>query len=385
MAEQQTLFAFDCGATNWRIYRCIYNYVNAKAVLNGEPQISPLTSFSERSLPAVILLNDDGSALESFGENAKAQIQDEIKRDHIRSWFKPGIGAHLTPNPQPHQTRCGHSDALDYTRLLLQNLLEQIKAEKLRGNAFDKNHIFSFAYPVHWRSEHEGSVYKDFRRAVLSCFPLTLHEQVRFVTEPEGAILALQRQGILSQKEKNFNVLIIDVGGSTSDIVCGRISPGSGRLEYLGRCGLALGGLSYDTLLADHIARDVELPAEMLNEHPWLKDLLMDFSRRLKESLSRQQMQPGGTGQPPQRMISLVNQNNQVFRKLIKLDKELFNSPVQSTGSAFPRTGQQSSAGIRTAPARSGSGHPGRRRFAAFQHGLHTAGNLRRGEGDPIR
>ena len=58
--EQRTLFAFDCGATNWRLYRSQYEVNGNTARLVGEPSPSPLTSFVDRRLPAVVQLSLDG-------------------------------------------------------------------------------------------------------------------------------------------------------------------------------------------------------------------------------------------------------------------------------------------------------------------------------------
>ena len=35
-SEQQTLFAFDCGATNWRLYRSQYDRVGNRVMLVGD-------------------------------------------------------------------------------------------------------------------------------------------------------------------------------------------------------------------------------------------------------------------------------------------------------------------------------------------------------------
>ena len=113
-SEQRTLFAFDCGATNWRLYRTQYDLVGNRVRLIGEPSPSPLTSFVDRRLPAVLQLSSDGNRLESYGENAQSQIDDETSRLHIRDYFKPCIGAHLEGNPQPHQLNYTHKQALEF-------------------------------------------------------------------------------------------------------------------------------------------------------------------------------------------------------------------------------------------------------------------------------
>ena len=135
--EQRTLFAFDCGATNWRLYRSQYEVRGNKARLNGEPSPSPLTSFIDRRLPAVLMLSPDGTQLESYGEMAHSQIDDEANRLRIRDYFKPCIGAHLETEPQPHQLRFTHQQALEFTRLMLNAVLAQLLKEKWRTGSFD--------------------------------------------------------------------------------------------------------------------------------------------------------------------------------------------------------------------------------------------------------
>ncbi len=102
--EQRTLFAFDCGATNWRLYRSQYQVLGTKVRLLGEPSPSPLTSFVDRRLPAVLQLSTDGHSLACYGESAQAQIDNETSRLCIRDFFKPCIGAHLEEIQSP--TRC---------------------------------------------------------------------------------------------------------------------------------------------------------------------------------------------------------------------------------------------------------------------------------------
>jgi molecular chaperone DnaK (HSP70) len=317
---QQTLFALDCGATNWRLYRSTYHFEQGKAILSGEPQISSLTSFSNRKLPAVIALSAEGNHLESFGENARLKLEDEISRKRVRDFFKPCIGSHLIEAPQAHQTRYTHQEALSFTKLILSAVLEQIKAEKWRAGDFDSRVWFAFAYPVHWRSEGNAEVFKDFRQTVLSCLPENIHQQVRFVAEPEGAILALHRHGFLENLDQKAVTLIADVGGSTTDIVAGYAHAHRGELTLIGRHGAPFGGGSYDTAIAGSIAKQLDLPQSVL-EQPDILSSLRSFSQRLKESLSRQQLSGANGGTPPQRMISIIDQEQQVYRKLITLDE----------------------------------------------------------------
>jgi len=321
LAEPVTVFGIDCGATNWRLYRATYQSGEGGLVLSGESQPSPLTSFGDRKLPAILVLNPAGDGLEMMGGPALQQLEDEAVRGRIREYFKPCIGSYLTSKPLAHQQRYTHAQALEYTRLLLQAVVEQIQREKWRASEFDERIHFCFTYPVHWKYEQDGVILDDFVRVVQSCFPEAIHEQIEFLPEPEGAILSLQRQGLNST---TGTTMIFDVGGSTTDIVAGVVDPETGRLKYSGHYGEPFGGGLYDAELAKFISDELHIPASALVDDPSSMIALRMFAQRLKESLSLQVLQGGAVTHPPQRTITLVLQNRQVFRKLIRLDEATF-------------------------------------------------------------
>ena len=325
--EQITLFALDCGATNWRLYRAGYRRDGSALRILGDPQPSPLTSFTERKLPAALTLSPDGASIESIGEVAQMQLEDETARARVREYFKPCIGAHLQANPLPHQQRYTHTQALDYTRLMLVAVLEQIRREKWRASAFDARLRFALAYPVHWRDEHEGVLYTEFQALAHSCFPEELHPYLRFVAEPEGAILSLKHQGLLrplGESDAASVTLIVDVGGSSSDIIAGRLDPHSGELLILGRYGRPFGGGLYDAALASYLADEMGIPGAALADDPAALTTLRVFGRRLKEALSRALLQNAGGEASAQRTLTLVLRGGEIYRQLIKLDQATF-------------------------------------------------------------
>ncbi|MCD4674177.1 MAG: Hsp70 family protein, partial [Anaerolineaceae bacterium] len=324
--EQRTLFAFDCGATNWRLYRTQYEIVGYKARLIGEPSPSPLTSFVDRRLPAVLQLSADGTGLESYGENAQSQIDNESSRLHIRDYFKPCIGAYLEANPQPHQLRYTHKQALEYTRLMLEAVLAQLLREKWRRGSFDERLIFTFAYPVHWQTAHEGVIFDDFSAMVRGCFPEEVWENTRFVSEPEGAILSLQRQGHLQTLSPGKTTLIIDVGGSTTDLVAGEVDPSTGELLFIGRYGEAFGGGHYDVAIARSLSDELLVPASAMADDPSALLSLRNVAKRLKESLSRQLLFDQDTTHIPQRTVTLVMREGEIYRSVVKLGRDRFQS-----------------------------------------------------------
>ncbi|MBN1266385.1 MAG: Hsp70 family protein [Anaerolineales bacterium] len=333
--EQVTLFGMDCGATNWRLYRATYQMNGDQAVLTGDPQPAPLTSFGERKLAAILVLNPAGDGLEMMGEPALQQLENEAVRGRIREYFKPCIGSYLSEEPLAHQQRYTHAEALDYTRMLLEALVEQIRREKWRAGEFDERVHFSFVYPVHWKYDNNGVILDDFVNIVQGCFPEQIHEQIEFLPEPEGAILSLQRQGMLSNT--SGTTMIVDVGGSTTDIVAGIVDQETGRLKYIGHYGEPFGGGLYDSELAKYISDELHISGSALVDDPSAMIALRSFARRLKESLSRQILQAGSVSHPPQRTITLVLQNGQIFRKLIRLDEAAFFETTRHLQLAFEK------------------------------------------------
>jgi len=336
-ADQRTLFAFDCGATNWRLYRSQYNVIGSKARLQGEPSPSPLTSFVDRRLPAVLLLTPDGTQLESFGEMAQSQVDNETNRKCIRDYFKPCIGSHLEASPQAHQVRFTHKQALEFTHMMLEAVLAQLLKEKWRTGSFDERTLFTFAYPVHWQTDHEGVIFEDFSSMVRTCFPEEIKENIRFVSEPEGAILSLQRHGHLHQLPSGRATLIVDVGGSTTDLVAGEVDPASGELLFIGRYGEAFGGGHYDVEIAKSIADELLIPASAIADDPGALLSLRSVAKRLKESLSRQMLFDNETTQVPQRTVTLVMRGGEIYRDVVKLDLERFHALTSDLSARFDR------------------------------------------------
>jgi hypothetical protein len=331
---QKTLFAFDCGATNWRLYRLEYQHTQGNVSLLGEPQPSPLTSFSDRKLPAILCLNPEGITLDSMGEVAQLHLENEKLREQVREYFKPCIGVHLEENPLPHQKRYTHAQAMQYTRLMLEAVLNQTRQEKWRAQAFDDRLWFTFAYPIHWRYEHDGKIFKEYQHLVQSCFGKEF-DQIRFVAEPEGAILCLQHRGLLALGKDQGITLIIDVGGSTTDIVAGEVDSKTGKLDFLGRYGEPFGGGLYDAELAKLIADELKIPASALADDPSAMIALRVAGQRLKESLSRQLLQPSNLGGTHQRSVTLVLQDGTVFRRTIALDEPRFREATQRLDKNF--------------------------------------------------
>ena len=321
-ADRKTLFAFDPGATNWRLFRAVYQREGGRVRLLSEPASSPLTSFTERRLPAALLLNPAGDAVDCYGEAAELLLEQDDIRPRLRAYFKPSIGSHLIPEPQPQQTRYTHEEALDYTRLLLAAVLDGIRREKWRGVPFDDSVVFSFAHPVHWAEEFKGAILDDYKAVVRSCFPEENEVELRFVSEPEAAIHSLQRRSLLGE-DVDLASLILDIGGSTMDLVSSDLT--SGEPTFLSRYGSPLGGDLFDAALAGSIAEELNLPEELLAEDPAIGITLRTIGKRLKEALSRQLLQDDHLRVIPQRAVTLVSRGGTVYRGTVRMDQARFD------------------------------------------------------------
>jgi molecular chaperone DnaK (HSP70) len=333
--EQISVFAVDCGATNWRLFRSIYEINHGKAKIINEPQCSPLTSFTSRQLPAAVFYDKEGEKVIGFGETALNYLEEETTRKRVRFFFKPSIGNHLIDNPQPHQMNYSHEEAILYTSELLKNLIQQIQKEKWRTSQFNKNIRFIFSYPVHWEFDHNGEILRDFRNCVFNAFLEKDRELIGFVTEPEGAVLALLRTGLLKEISDKKITLLVDVGGSTTDIIAGKINNESGGLDFLGRYGEPFGGGLFDFQIANYIADQIMIPSMALSEDPSILISLSLQSKRLKEALSKQLLQPGDSEASAHRTCTIILENSDVYRKVIHLEKSNFDEITENLQSKF--------------------------------------------------
>ncbi len=335
--EKITLYALDCGTVNWRLYRMEYHFDGEKARHVTSPLSSPLANFSDRRLPAVLLLTPDGTDLMAIGETALGYLEDVEARKRIRDFFKPSIGSHLTENPEPHQSRYSHFEALLYTRLLLRSLIDQIRVEKYNSKPFDERVHFSIAYPDRWRTENEGKIFEDFYHVTEECFPQNVSDRVHFVPESEGVILGLRDQELLDSFHPQDINLIIDVGGSTTTLYARKYNPKTGAIVNINRYEEPFGGGLYDALLAQHLSKQLEIPAQSLSADPSAFLVLRLYSQMVKETLAQQAIRGEETLDPLSGLgsFSLVMDDGQVFRGNIDLSLEDFSRLSQPLDNAF--------------------------------------------------
>jgi hypothetical protein len=329
--QTKTLFALDPGATNWRLYRVVYEIEGGRSRMLSEPAASPLTSFSERSLPAALILDPQGDGLACYGEAALDQLENPEFHDRLRAHFKSS----LAPSPDGDSTppRYTQQQALEYTRLLLESVLEGLRREKWRGQAFDQDVILSFAHPVHWAQENDGSALEQFKTLVEGSLGRSDKPMLRFVSEPEAAIHSLQHRSLLPSGGVDQVTLIVDVGGSSTDLVASEME--GGDPVFLSRYGGPVGGDDYDAAVRNYLVEMLRVPPDLLDEDLALAFNLSTIARRMKESLSRGLLQDSQTEITPERTVTVVSAQGAIFRGTMELDEERFLELTRPTSQRF--------------------------------------------------
>jgi len=332
-----TLYALDCGTVNWRLYRMEYHYDGERAQHVTSPLSSPLSNFTDRKLPAVLTLTEDGTAIESMGETALNVLEDSLIRNRVREFFKPSIGSHLLETPSPHQQRYSHFEALLFTRMLLKTLIDQIREEKYNAEPFDDSIHFSIAYPDRWVSENEGKIFDDFYHVILECFPAEISDQIHFIPESEGVILGLRDQDLLDRFHSQEVNLILDVGASNTTVYARKFNSETGILDNINRYEEPFGGGLYDALLAKYLSDELQIPAKELTADTSAFMALRIWGQLLKESLSRKILGGEETvdALSEQKTVTLVTKNGQVFRKNISINPDEFSKLNRPLDQAF--------------------------------------------------
>jgi parallel beta-helix repeat protein len=334
---QRDIYAFDCGTTNWRIYRnsCADGPADTRA---GDPagalQCVALRAFDGRHLPVALLLDESGR-VRGQGKVAYEMVDDDpARRPYLRDAFKPCIGNRGPVDPMDPTRRYSHDQALDCTRALLALVLGWLREEKLGDFAADQ--LFYFAHPVHWGREAAdgtitGDLLADFARVVRGCFPEPIRGNVHFVREPDGALASLAQSGQLLAGDRL--TLVVDAGGGTTDFMAGRW--GSGGLQDVRSYGEPLGGGVFDNDLAQYVA-EVLAVREPDREGVWAE--LRSYGRRLKEGLSKQMLVdeaepvamkitlelPGAAGSPPEYLSHRLRFSRSDFEQRTRHTAEQF-------------------------------------------------------------
>lgn len=277
------------------------------------PQPVSLTIFdqSRHCLPAALRL--DGDQILSCGANAYEMENDGILHDN----FKLCIGNYEAVDSTNISRRYSHTEALTYTQKLLFTCLERLWEEKT--NSMETSNLFCFTHPVHWL---ESKILDDFKCMVTSCFPAEKHVDIHFISEPEAAILSLRQTGQLN--EVDGNILVIDIGGATTDFVTGLWT--KERFQDVRNFGCDRGGSQIDHCLASHLAQQLKLPA---SRSARLNQQLRAYGRKFKEAISQQARV--NYHQPIMLNVFLADEGDFHVRQVVTLTCEEFEQVVQES------------------------------------------------------
>lgn len=328
------VFSLDCGTTNWRIAVCNYREApGTEAVyeLRGEPQPLSLSIFDSQnhSMAATLVLNKN-EEIACYGQNAYDYESESKENLALCDHFKLSIGNFETKNFNDPRRRYTHQEALCFTRLLLTEVAEQLIKERIDVLS---DSLLIFCHPIHWGRETfngqiRGSILEDFSKIIYKSFPAAEKSQIHFITEPEAALLSLMQSGQLDLS-KNENILIIDIGGGTTDFISGRwTSQGLENPQHYG--GIHGGGL-FDHDLAEFIAELFEIQ-NSLRESKWSE--ILKEARVLKEMLSQEVNRNKSNSVKISKNIFLdlgENGNSVLKKKKIMLTPEVFEMRTQET------------------------------------------------------
>ncbi len=281
-----TIYSFDCGTSNWRIAHLTVDCDaygvpqrgsklrgSSRLLLNQNPipnqiwqQLEPLLlkgfATQNQSIPAVLLL-DSNNDLQAYGQEAYTKINKNSSQ--LFSWqeeFKLGTD----------------SQSLNYTRILLNEIIKQLQQERPLSIQNDCSYIFS--YPTSWIVNQEQKILNQFINLVHESFPKYLHNQIHFVPDIQGLVLGALSSGEIADI-KDKHTLIIDIGSTTIDFVFGNdIYNNFSNFHHVSFSHVGL----FDDELTNYLSKILAVDFEY-SEITHIK--LKQYARFIKENISQ--------------------------------------------------------------------------------------------------
>jgi hypothetical protein len=338
------IIGLDFGTTNTRV---LLGYAD-----RPDQSVAPieLPGSDHDSLPTVILIDGTGALVE-MGKSAEEALQEAESRDWVRYEFKPCLGRSerdlsaqsCGPALQLKCPSCGdkipegfrfcgkcgqplpedycqkveeralrykRDEAFTYAGLLLNEIGLQIRRRTLGGN-WEPGDLVVVGVPVHWSEETRGE-YADLVRRTFG------NDKVETVYEPQAAL-----SEYLSRASDEVHagevVLVIDVGGGTTDLVAGVVRE-EGTLDQERSYGIRFGGADFDDSVVLWAMR--QLGCESEGVHDPTAAGLRPLCRDLKEQLS-DAVRTDRQGENPQRRKQVLLPG---LQGQLKLDRITFES-----------------------------------------------------------
>jgi len=263
----------------------------------------------------VILLDEGGQVLEDMGRAAVRALLDPVLRDRVRHEFKPCLGRSEEDLAQQTaalvlELRCPSCDARipegflfcgkcgkplpdDYRKTIAERALKYEREEAfgyaslllteigtfLRrsalGDGWQGDDLVVVGVPVHWT---EGTR-RRYGQMVAEAFGM---DRVESVAEPRAALAEyLWRAG--SEVRAGDTVLVVDVGGGTTDLVAGTVQEDGTLGGDVSTSGIRYGGADFDDRIVLWALRQIDLPATV--DEGQAAVALRPVCRDLKEEL----------------------------------------------------------------------------------------------------
>lgn len=300
------LIGLDFGTTNTRVQKGYAEHPD-------RPDAVRLPKGDGDSLPTVILLDDSGTLLADIGLGAVEALLDASLRDRVRYHVKPCLGRSqedlaaqaagpklelecpacgakipegfrfcgecAAPLPEDYRKRLAErglayeqDEAFEYAKLLLSAIGKHIRQREL-GGAWGSGDRIVVGVPVHW----SDGTRERYRTVVQEAFG---HDGVEIVEEPRAALADyLSRAG--SDVHAGETVLVVDVGGGTTDLICGVIQE-DGSLDQVKQHGIRFAGADFDERVVLWAMRELGVSPDTAG----LAGALLPICRTLKEQLS---------------------------------------------------------------------------------------------------
>lgn len=215
------ILAVDFGTSN-----------SAAAVLDaGRPRRIPVEAGAD-TLPTAVFFPPRGGAMR-IGESAGEALINGEEGRYMRA-LKSALGTSLL-----HETQLVGGQR----RTLAQIITAFLSALRERAEAgTGRRHVRVLSgRPVHFHADpaRDARAEADLR----GCYLAAGFEEVRFLPEPEAAVLACHHLGAAGTTG-----LVVDIGGGTSDFSVFRAE--GGRVRILASHGIRLGGTDFDHVLS---------------------------------------------------------------------------------------------------------------------------------------
>ncbi|MEI6501135.1 MAG: Hsp70 family protein, partial [Armatimonadota bacterium] len=304
------IIGLDFGTTNTRIHL---------GFTNAPERTSPLQppNADRDALPSVILIDPTGELLEELGKPAVRALLDPARRDRVRFEFKPCLGRSEQDLEKQMESlvlelrcptceakipegftfcgKCGNKlpddyqqtlaeralryereEAFGYAALLLAEVGKFLRRTTLGDSGWDAGDKIVIGVPVHW-SEETRRQYAALVAKALGT------DQVEPVDEPRAA-LAEYLWRAAGEVHAGDTVLVVDVGGGTTDLVAGVVQEDGTLGGDVRSHGIRYGGADFDDRVVLWALRQVELPDGV--DEDQLAGALRPVCRSLKEELS---------------------------------------------------------------------------------------------------